>query len=95
MKSSGAAWVDELELRNVSFIVTRPSWILRSLTHTMYPRTFAHGSGSQGAVEGPALGVVSKGTFSDTNAATAIPSTTAAPAPIAAYCRMRFLVTAT
>ncbi len=56
---------------------------------------FAHGCGSQDPVEGPALGAVTKGTFSDTNAVTAIPSTTASPPPIAAYCRMRFLVTAT
>jgi len=56
---------------------------------------FAHGCGSHGPVDGPALGEVSKGTLSDKNAATAIPKTTASPPPIAAYRRMRFPVTAT
>src|SRR5712691_11030757 len=75
-------------------MLTRPLSVFRSVTQSMKPRTFAQGCGSQGPVEGPALGALSKGTFRDTNAATATPSTRARPPPIAAYRRTRFLVTA-
>jgi hypothetical protein len=72
-----------LELRNRSFIVTRPESALTSLTQRMKPRTFAHGCGEHDAEGCEDVGGWN-GCCIEMKAAAATATTTTPPAPMAA-----------